>query len=105
MIQRGTTNYQKNTKVTAMLEFNEQEMTSSLTSPRVLNTHFTHNLLPDGIKTKRCKIIHVMRNPKDVFVSMYFHFKIERPDLPEMEWFAKMFIGEIGTCKYCSNIF
>ena len=105
MVLRGTPDYHKDTKVATMLEFNTQEMMSSLPSPRVLNTHLTHNFLPDRSKEKRCKIVHVMRNPKDVLVSYYHHTKegTQRTGaqmIPSFEMFAKGFRGETGKRKY-----
>ena len=105
MIQKGTIEYQKAAKVGAMLEFCTQEMTSSLPSPRVLNSHFSHDYLPSGIIEKKCKIIHVMRNPKDVVVSYYHHLneKARRhgtPETPPFNTFAKVFRTGLGLrCK------
>ncbi|XP_049914203.1 amine sulfotransferase-like isoform X2 [Epinephelus moara] len=41
--------------------------------PRLYRTHLSPNMLPHGVKTKRTKVVYVMRNPKDVLVSLY-HF-------------------------------
>ena len=101
MVLRGTAEYQNDTKEAAMLEFCTQDMTSSLSSPRVLNTHLSHDFLPSGITEKKCKILHLMRNPKDVAVSYYHHFKEQSkrqggPEAPPFEVFAKVFRGGLG---------
>ena len=104
MILRGSAECNREMKESAMLELCTQEMTSSLPSPRVLNTHLSHDLIPKGIKEKYCKIIHVMRNPKDVAVSYYSHLKTQSeifqgPVCPSFEEFIKAFRGEIPYRK------
>ncbi|KAF5198416.1 Cytosolic sulfotransferase [Thalictrum thalictroides] len=42
--------------------------------PRLLATHLPYTLLPESIKTSKCKIIYLCRNPRDTFVSMW-HFR------------------------------
>ena len=100
MIQTGLTKYHESAKESFMLEFCTPEMTSSLTSPRVL----THNLLPAGIKEKKCKIIHILRNPKDVATSFHFHAvarltALKVPRLPQMDITLKTFRVALGPCK------
>ncbi|PIA30457.1 hypothetical protein AQUCO_05500019v1 [Aquilegia coerulea] len=41
--------------------------------PRILATHVPYFMLPESIKTSKCQIIYLCRNPKDIFVSMW-HF-------------------------------
>ncbi len=65
-------------KETGMLEFAEQADITSLPSPRILNTHVKLSLLPPDIVKKRCKIIYLVRNPKDVVVS-YYNFNRRLP--------------------------
>uniref|UniRef100_A0A131XEK4 Putative sulfotransferase n=1 Tax=Hyalomma excavatum TaxID=257692 RepID=A0A131XEK4_9ACAR len=40
---------------------------------RMIKTHLPYSLLPESIHTENPKIIYIMRNPKDVCVSLY-HF-------------------------------
>nr|XP_022286719.1 sulfotransferase 1C4-like [Crassostrea virginica] len=67
--------YTDKTKETAFLEFvDDLNKVEHIPSPRILNTHVPYGWLPNQHIEKKRKIIHVVRNPKDVFVS-YFHFK------------------------------
>ncbi|KAL5016124.1 hypothetical protein ScPMuIL_005713 [Solemya velum] len=59
-----------------MLEFMPKERIDSIQSPRVLNTHSLFSDLPKDFLKKKCKIIYMMRNPKDVAVSFYNHLKM-----------------------------
>ncbi|KAK3603259.1 hypothetical protein CHS0354_007590 [Potamilus streckersoni] len=64
-------------KETAMLECVTRETYDNIKSPRVLNSHIYFRMLPEDFIKQRCKIVHVLRNPKDVAVSFYnHHFKI-----------------------------
>ena len=62
-------------KVQHMLEAINHEELDCLPSPRVLNTHLHFHLLPKEAIAKKCKIIYILRNPKDVAVSLYNHVK------------------------------
>lgn len=44
-------------------------------SPRIIKTHLHVNLLPKQIWTVKPKIIYVAREPKDVAVSFYHHYR------------------------------
>ena len=43
---------------------------------RMIKTHLSHDMLPDQVREKKCKIIYVTRNPRDAVVSFYNHFKV-----------------------------
>ena len=61
--------------------------------PRAFKSHFPYDLLPCGPPhTTPCKYIYVMRNPKDVAVSLYFHTRSLH--FPDIEWglFWKKFV-------------
>ena len=64
-----------------------------LPRPRTFKTHFPYHLLPCGPPhTTPCKYIFVVRNPKDVAVSLFFHYK--KLHFPNLNWdtFWKEFI-------------
>lgn len=56
-----------------MLEGMRQQAFDSLPSPRILNTHVYFRHLPKDFKNRKCKILYMIRNPKDVAVSFYNH--------------------------------
>lgn len=67
--------YTEKTKETAFLEFvDDWSNIEKIPSPRLLNTHVPYRWLPLQHVAKQRKILHVIRNPKDVFVSL-FHFQ------------------------------
>uniref|UniRef100_A0A2C9LP63 Sulfotransferase domain-containing protein n=1 Tax=Biomphalaria glabrata TaxID=6526 RepID=A0A2C9LP63_BIOGL len=76
MLLRQTTDYEKRTKEQVMLESpGGLERAEQETSPRILNSHNPFVHLPQEIISKKTKIIHVIRNPKDAAVSNYWHLK------------------------------
>ena len=69
-------------------------------SPRTIKTHLPGNLLPPDIMKKKARIIYVIRNPKDVAVSLY-NFYVRNPRLPTpASWtdFVDDFL--LGKSKY-----
>ncbi|XP_071102082.1 sulfotransferase 1C2-like [Haliotis cracherodii] len=58
-----------------MLEFIGNDVIEKFPSPRILNTHCLVEQLPRGVFEKKCKIIYIIRNPKDMAVSFYHHHK------------------------------
>ena len=63
----------KSHKNSSMLEYISQSQFDELPSPRVLNTHSLFSQLPVDFVNRKCKIILIMRNPKDVAVSSFHH--------------------------------
>lgn len=75
MLTSGKVEYEKRTKDHLMPEFNDVEKFLEMPSPRILNSHLFLGLLSDDINAERPRIINVIRNPKDVVVSFYFHLR------------------------------
>ncbi|XP_067664900.1 sulfotransferase 1A1-like [Haliotis asinina] len=63
------------TKVQAFMERTSDEKFADLPSPRFINTHLLMKHLPDDVRKKKIKVIIVLRNPKDVAVSLYNFLK------------------------------
>jgi len=73
MLLNGNAERIKGMKETAMLEALSRDLLNDLSNPRVLNTHLTYKYIPEDFKIKQCKIIYLLRDPKDVAVSFYNH--------------------------------
>ena len=78
---------------------------SSLPSPRLLYTHIVASSLPKQIVNKNVKILHILRNPKDIAVSAYHQlksflmfFKNEKP-YESFSEFLPYVTGEYGVRK------
>lgn len=73
MLLQGSAEYHKAMKEAQMLELTGASGVDSLETPNVFNTHLRFRQLPKDFKDKKCKIIYVTRNPKDMAVSRYCH--------------------------------
>ncbi|XP_022320333.2 sulfotransferase 6B1-like [Crassostrea virginica] len=62
---------------------NDFSSLSSLPSPRLLYTHLPAQYLPQDHVKKGRKIIHIVRDPRDIAVSAYHHFL----NVPQFERF------------------
>lgn len=60
-------------KTSIMLELLPETELEKLPSPRVLNSHMPIEWLPKQLKEKKTKTVIIVRNPKDVAVSYYYH--------------------------------
>lgn len=73
MLLRGSADYHPSMKEAQMMELSDVTAMADLTSPRVFNTHLRFRQLPKDMLSRKCKIIFVERNPKDMAVSRYCH--------------------------------
>lgn len=71
MLLRGQAEGPIPSKVVGMLEATSQESMDELVTPRLLNTHLPYRRLPKDVHQKNVKTVLVVRNPKDVAVSLY----------------------------------
>jgi len=55
---------------------NSMQQVTLLTSPRVIKTHLSIDMLPRQVLEKRVKLIYVTRNPRDTLVSYLNHWRI-----------------------------
>ncbi|KAK3101273.1 hypothetical protein FSP39_002293 [Pinctada imbricata] len=102
MIIQGKAEYRKENKNVLMLEamYDTDEIISER-SPRILNTHVPYRWLPRKLVINRGKIIHGLRNPKDVSVSLYNHMKTSgeigegTKDMTWEQFLENMVLGDV----------
>ncbi|XP_071135407.1 sulfotransferase 1E1-like [Mytilus edulis] len=70
MLGIGKADYHGKEKTSAMFEFIPAEALRVSPKPRIYNTHFAPQCLPKQAFDKKCKILFLQRNPKDVLVSL-----------------------------------
>ncbi|PVD31594.1 hypothetical protein C0Q70_07009 [Pomacea canaliculata] len=77
MLLRNKAEHCQTPKERLMLSFSTQEYFDMMATPRVFNTHAPFIALPIAIKSGRnkCKMVYILRNPKDLAVSYYHHLK------------------------------
>lgn len=78
-----------------------------LRSPRALVTHLPYHLMPASFHQSKAKVIYVMRNPKDVFVSFYYFHQmagfLEDPGTFD-EFLDKFLQGNLVFGKWTDHI-
>ncbi|KAL8580958.1 hypothetical protein ACOMHN_017525 [Nucella lapillus] len=76
MLLAGQAVYEPRAKELLMMDLCPIGALDKLHSPRVLNTHLPFSMLPTAnMRARRVKVVHVYRNPRDVMMSMYHHFR------------------------------
>ena len=69
-----------------LLELHPLERFESLISPRIIVTHLYPCRLPAYVKAGKAKILLILRNPKDVAVSYYYHLKLSQIINNKQDW-------------------
>lgn len=75
MLLKGKPEYEKRPKEVAMLEFHSVDELKTEKHPRVFNTHLYPTDIPKAFLQGKGKVLFLLRNPKDVTVSQYHHWK------------------------------
>ncbi|XP_062606202.1 sulfotransferase 1E1-like [Saccostrea cucullata] len=99
MLLKKKAEYMKETKEFFFLEaIPDMSVVHNLASPRPLNTHVPYRWLPKQHIENGGKIVHVLRNPKDVAVSMFHHLnntgEFGEP-LDFKTFYEKIFMGPV----------
>jgi hypothetical protein len=117
MLIKGNPEYHHKSKESCMLEFHLADEFKTIKKPRVFNTHMTPKCLPQKILHKKCKVIYLQRNPKDIITSTYHHMKQTKLSLdPSTTWshFLSEYIFKNGKYRwirpppghtFCLNIY
>ncbi|XP_073504851.1 sulfotransferase 1 family member D1-like isoform X1 [Phyllobates terribilis] len=83
------------------------EILNARESPRIIKSHLPVNVLPRSFWEKKCKIIYMARNPKDVLVS-YYHFHrmaLVHPDPGTFEEYLHTFIeGKVACGPWSDHV-
>ncbi|XP_078150427.1 flavonol 3-sulfotransferase-like [Carex rostrata] len=74
----------------------DEHYLETLPSPRVLGTHLPYSLLPESIKTTKCPIVYICREPKDVLVSFWHNAN-------SFEWIKESFPFTQAFESFCEG--
>ena len=100
MLVNNTITLASGTKGQRTLEgITELSVLDSLPSPRILNTHLSFKYIPTKHVQNKGKIVHMIRNPKDICVSLYHHARrdvVMNYDVPWETYFENWVSGK-GT--------
>lgn len=84
-----------------------QLVVDQLKPPRALVSHFLYHLMPESLHQSKAKVIYVMRNPKDVFVSFYYFHQmaafLEDPGTFD-EFMDKFLNGNLAFGKWTAHV-
>ncbi|XP_039211485.1 amine sulfotransferase-like isoform X1 [Crotalus tigris] len=76
-------------------------------SPRLFSSHLPYYLVPKGLRSRRAKIIYVLRNPKDILVSSYhFHKVLVKLETPKdfSTFFEKFLAGKVLCSSWLDHV-
>ncbi|XP_061494369.1 sulfotransferase 6B1-like [Rhineura floridana] len=102
--------YASKVALTSPIEFGDLsklDQLNCLSCKRIIPTHLDGNMLPTTFTLKQCKAIYIIRNPKDIAVSMYHYYR-ENPNLPTIDsWpnFLERFLkGDVVCGSWFNHI-
>ncbi|TVU38014.1 hypothetical protein EJB05_11361, partial [Eragrostis curvula] len=75
----------------------EEAKLDMLPSPRLMNTHLPHTLLPAPVTDGGCRVVYVCRDPKDMVVSLWHFLRRREPDLSFAGTFESVCDGTVSV--------
>ncbi|XP_078504657.1 amine sulfotransferase-like [Lissotriton helveticus] len=91
-------------------EYNVRKVNfEQLPSPRIFGSHLPHYMAPKGLKDKKAKVIYVIRNPKDNFVSHYHFINMfkeleDKPPENLEEFFENYLAGKVHSGSWFDHV-
>ncbi|XP_047118661.1 luciferin sulfotransferase-like [Schistocerca piceifrons] len=81
------------------------QMIDCLKRPRFIKSHLPVDLLPAQLWTVKPKIIYVVRNPKDVAISYYYHHRLMHGYRGNIKTFVEIFLsGNVAYGPYWRHV-
>ncbi|XP_064611115.1 sulfotransferase 1A1-like isoform X2 [Liolophura sinensis] len=100
MLYAGDGQISSRRKGESMMEAVTVESLAALPSVRLLNTHLPPEFYPKDLIKRKCKVIFVQRNPKDVYVSFFHHTKKFKPYDFKGDWNSYFLMAVEGKVDY-----
>ena len=75
-----------NQQFLGLLELSPLDLIPNAVSPRVMVTHLYPKRYPTFFREGRAKVVLILRNPKDVAVSFYYHLKNAQMMSNKQDW-------------------
>ncbi len=78
------------------------EMTANMpkTEPRLIKTHLSWDMMPDQFWSKKCKMVYVVRNPRDTCISYLNHWRVMNGYTGDLETMVDTFLDDAGPGIY-----
>jgi hypothetical protein len=99
MLLKGKAEYHPKVREHMYLDSVDPTVLDSLPSPRVISTHLPFRWLPQEHFRSRRKVVSLIRNPKDVAVSLYTNLKSTGNELASTSWSDFFDNVVVGECK------
>ena len=76
-------------------EYSLDTVTKLKSSPRLIKSHLSYDMLPSSIGQNHVKVIYVTRNPRDTCVSFYNFIRVAEGYQGTLAEFTECFLADI----------